>query len=141
MATSHLDSMLMSSIKALSQDNCAQSQHYTLPGYIQEPHFKEFLSTVGSEIQPNDSGYIAILTNKECYTNGELVTGVVYIDLFQPSVQKDIFIKFKGEQRVPDRLSEQIDDRSFVNHNEIRLDGGEGGAHHQENDFKLGFEE
>ena len=82
MATSHLDSMLMSSIKALSQDNCVQSQHFETPGYVKEPHFQEFFKEVGSQLQPNDSGYIAILTNKDCYTNGELVTGVVYIDLF-----------------------------------------------------------
>ena len=55
-------------------------------------------------MQINNSGYIVIVTDKDCYTNGELVTGTVYMDLFQPSHQKDIFIKFKGEQCVPDRL-------------------------------------
>ena len=75
-----------------------------MPSYVEKPEFKEFLKKEGSEMQPNNSGYIVIKTDKECYTNGEMVTGTVYIDLFQPSSQKDIFIKFRGEQCVPDRL-------------------------------------
>ena len=65
MATSHLDSMLMSSIKALSHDQCLQEQPFQLPSYVDEPHFKEFLTSVNSELQPNNSGYIAIITNKD----------------------------------------------------------------------------
>ena len=75
-----------------------------MPAYTEKPEFQEFLKRVGSTMQINNSGYIVIVTDKECYTNGELMTGTVYIDLFQPSHQKDIFIKFKGEQSVPDRL-------------------------------------
>ena len=38
MATSLLDDMLMSSIKALSQDNCIQEHPYKLPAYVEKPH-------------------------------------------------------------------------------------------------------
>ena len=56
-----------------------------MPVYTDTEEFKTFLDSVGSTLQPNNSGYIVILTDKDCYTNGELVTGTIYIDLFQPS--------------------------------------------------------
>jgi hypothetical protein len=55
------------------------------------------------------------LTDKEVYNSGDTVKGTVLLELFQPSAQKDIFIKFKGEQSVPDRLGDMIDPRAEVN--------------------------
>ena len=49
---------------------------------------------------------MVILTDKDCYQTGEIVKGTVLIDLFQPTKQQDIFIRFKGEQRVPERLGD-----------------------------------
>lgn len=59
-----------------------------------------------------------ILTDKERYLTGELIRGSVLIDLFKPTKQQDIFIKFKGEQRVPKRLGDTIDQR--VDHDRYR---------------------
>ena len=83
----------------------------TLPKYIEKDDFKDFLAANNSELQPNNSGYIVILTDKESYHTGELVRGTVLCDLFAPTKQQDIFIKFKGEQCVPKRMTEAIDQR------------------------------
>jgi hypothetical protein len=34
--------------------------------------------------------------DRDCYTAGDTLKGTVYIDLFQASVNRDIFIQFKG---------------------------------------------
>ena len=88
-----------------------QEQPFKLPAYVEKQYFKDFLTHTKSELQPNNSGYIVILTDKPCYQTGELVKGTVMIDLFKPTKQQDIFIKFKGEQRVPQRLGDAIDQR------------------------------
>ena len=62
----------------------------------------------------NNSGYIIILTDKETYRTGELVKGTVFCDLFQPTKQQDIFIQFKGEQRVPPSFGSYVDGRFHV---------------------------
>ena len=101
----------MTSNKAESHCGELQIQEapFKLPGYIEKDHFKDFLSKSGSALQTNNSGYIVILTDKECYETGDLVRGTVLCDLFKPTKQQDIFIKFKGEQRVPERLGDAID--------------------------------
>ena len=57
---------------------------------------------------------MAIMLDKDMYTAGDLVKGTVYIDLFQPSVAKDIFIQFKGTQKVSKRVSELVDETSSL---------------------------
>ena len=37
--------------------------------------------------------------------------GTVLLDLFHDSYQKEIFIKFKGEQLAPQTLQSKIDDK------------------------------
>ena len=108
MNTSQMDSYLMTSQKADSYAGDLQIQEapFKLPVYVHKEYFKDFLAQSGSELQPNNSGYIVILTDKESYQTGELVRGTVLLDLFQPSKQQDIFIKFKGEQRVPQRIAD-----------------------------------
>jgi hypothetical protein len=105
-ATSELDSMLFSSYKAASiidqvQNNDGLMEPLALPEYTQKNEFKQFLAENGSQIQENNSGFIVILLDKETYTTGELMRGTVLLDLFYDAYQKDIFIKFKGEQLVP----------------------------------------
>jgi len=43
-------------------------------------------------VQENESGYMAILLDKEFYVTGDVIKGSVIIDLFNPSTCKDIFI-------------------------------------------------
>ena len=69
-----------------------------MPAYAESEEFLKFLELNGSEIQPNNSGYIIILTDKETYKSGEKIRGKVIMELFHPSKHQDIFIKFKGEQ-------------------------------------------
>ena len=84
MATSQLDSLLMSSIKAMSQGGEIeiQQQPVKIPDYINKDHFTRFLAKNKSELQANNSGYIVILTDKDEYQAGDLVKGTVYLELF-----------------------------------------------------------
>ena len=87
MNTSQMDSYLMTSNKASSHfgELQIQEQPFKLPAYVEKQHFKDFLTHTKSELQPNNSGYIVILTDKQCYQTGELVRGTVMIDLFKPT--------------------------------------------------------
>ena len=84
--TSQMDSFLMTSNKGSSQFGDLQMQEaIKIPKYIEKDTFKDFLTTNNSELQPNNSGYIVILTDKESYQTGELVRGTVLCDLFAPT--------------------------------------------------------
>lgn len=82
--TSQMDSFLMTSNKADSHfgDLQAQPAPFRLPEYVQKDQFKEFLAKHNSQLQPNNSGYVVILTDKETYMTGELVCGTVLCELF-----------------------------------------------------------
>ena len=99
MNTSQMDSFLMTSQKGESQFGDLQIQEapFKLPDYVGSDTFKQFLAQHKSQLQPNNSGYIVILTDKDSYQTGDLVRGTVVCDLFQATKQQDIFIKFKGE--------------------------------------------
>ena len=62
-----------------------------------------------------DDGYIVILLDKEEYASGDLIRGIVIIDLFKPSLQKDIFIQFKCCQKVTKRVVKLVDEASQFN--------------------------
>ncbi len=59
-----------------------------------------------------DDGYIVILLDKEEYASGDLMRGIVIMDLFKPSLQKDIFIQFKCCQKVTKRVAKLVDEAS-----------------------------
>ena len=86
MNTSQMDSYLMTSQKADSHfDMQIQEQPFKLPSYVDKDYFKDFLAHTKSELQPNNSGFIVILTDKESYQTGEIVRGTVMLDLFKPT--------------------------------------------------------
>ena len=64
-----MDSYLMTSVKADSYHGDLQIQEapFKLPAYCQKDYFKDFLAQSNSDIQPNNSGYLIILTDKETY--------------------------------------------------------------------------
>ena len=57
-----------------------------------------------TEVEQNGSGYVSILLDKKSYAAGEVVKGTVYIDLFEPAQARDIFIQFKGVQKMSKRF-------------------------------------
>jgi len=59
-----------------------------------------------------DDGYIVILLDKEEYASGDLMRGIVIMDLFKPSLQKDILIQFKCCQKVTKRVAKLVDEAS-----------------------------
>lgn len=74
----------MTSHKADSQfgDLQAQPEPFKLPDYVNKDHFKDFLARTKSQLQPNNSGYMVIMTDKETYQTGDLICGTVLCDLF-----------------------------------------------------------
>jgi len=50
------------------------------------------------------------MLDKEVYTAGEVIRGSVFIDLFNPSVSKDIFIQFKGTTKITRKMALMIDE-------------------------------
>ena len=48
--------------------------------------------TLNTQVEQNGSGYVSIMLDKKSYAAGDVVKGTVYIDLFQPTQARDIFI-------------------------------------------------
>ena len=68
-----------------------------------------------------DDGYIVIILDKDEFASGDLIRGIVVIDLFKPSLQKDIFIQFKCCQKVTNRVAKLVDEASQFNKNQEAL--------------------
>jgi hypothetical protein len=49
-----------------------------------------------------NSGYMFIITDKDEYSPGDMIRGKIFIDFFVPCKQKDLNIKFKGTQNIPE---------------------------------------
>jgi hypothetical protein len=43
-----------------------------------------------------------IITDKDEYSPGDMIRGKIFIDFFVPCKQKDLNIKFKGTQNIPE---------------------------------------
>ena len=103
MATSHLDSMLLSSARGIENEDaagyCATVHMDSIqPVYMEHQSFIDFLNRIGAVEQ--DYGYMALLFDKDVYQPGDLVQGSCFVELFKDAYQKDIFIQFKGYQKV-----------------------------------------
>ena len=108
MATSHLDSMLLSSMKGLSDIQRGDDQPY--PSYMDNDKYIQFLKQgLKTSVQENESGYMANLLDQEFYVTGDVIKGSVIIDLFNPSTCKDIFIQFKGSTKISRKIASLVD--------------------------------
>ena len=109
MATSHLDSMLLSSVKGLSEMQRGEDQLY--PSYMDNDKYIQFLKQgLKTQVQENESGYVSILLDKEVYVAGDVIVGSVIIDLFNPSSCKDIFIQFKGVTKMSQQVAQLVNE-------------------------------
>lgn len=53
---------------------------------------------------------MTILVDKEMYMPGDVIKGSVFMDLFQPSSCKDIFIQFKGSTKISREIASLVDE-------------------------------
>lgn len=72
--------------------------------------------TLKTEVEQNGSGYVSIMLDKKSYAAGDVVKGTVYIDLFKPAQARDIFIQFKGVQKLSKRFADFERSPSVIDH-------------------------
>ncbi len=100
-STSLLDDLLLSN--APRRQTVDELEQFRIPSYVegQDPLFAEFLET--NEAKENKLGYMFVRLDKDeagkspaTYEFGETVKGAVYVELFQPSAENELFMRLQG---------------------------------------------
>ena len=56
------------------------------------------------------------MTDREDYQAGDMIRGKVVFELFHPTSQRDLYLRFSGETLVPDEHVNKVDEERQKEH-------------------------